>query len=261
VGWAYDRVVFIERRSIILGEQETVRSLPAMIDFSDPFAKQTLEWSTLVVEPLKDLLMDIAGFLPDLLVAICILIIGCAVAKLAQIIVSAFLKAVGIDQFAESIGISGLLQKGEKPIPPHKWFGSLIFWVVIIVSLVMCSDQLHLRIASRQLDSFLYFSFKAFGALVIFIIGMCFSLIAYKVVRAVAENLQIQPSNLYANIAKWTTLIFTAIASLNQIGLPPEIILTALGIGLGTLCITFILAFGIGGTTWAGKVLNKITKD
>lgn len=244
-----------------MGEQETVRRLPSMVQFSDPFAKQTLDWNSLIVEPLKDLLLDIAGFLPDLLVAICILLIGCLVAKLAQIIVSFFLKTIGIDQFAESIGISSLLKKGEKSIPPHQWFGALIFWVVIIVSLVMSSDQLRLRIASRQLDSFLYFSFKAFGALVIFVIGMCFSLIAYKVVRAVAENLQIQPPNLYANIAKWTTLIFTAIASLNQIGLPPDIILTALGIALGTLCVTFILAFGIGGTVWAGKVLNKLTKD
>ena len=236
--------------------------LPAVSYSSDRpmVTPETCNWNQLVVEPLRNFFLGLMGFIPDLLTALCIFLVGWVVGRILQLIVTYFLRYIGFDGFAQKTGIVRLLEEREEKIAPHRWFGLLIFWIVIFISFILSLDQLRLKVASIELDHFLHFVFVISTALIIFVFGMFLSIIFSKIIQTMAQHMKMQQSGLYADLTRWTILIFTFFACLVQIGLPPEMILMVIGVIFITICIAFILAFGFGGRVWAGKILDKILK-
>ncbi len=217
-------------------------------------------WNGLVVEPLRKALAEVIGFIPDIVVASWILLIGLFAARILQFIVSRFLRAIGFDQFAKKIGLTEIIAEGDKPVAPHVWAGGVSFWLTVVVSLIMALDQLRLNMASSQLDHFLFFFVTVFTTLITFVFGMFLSFIFSRLIQSFGGNLKMPRVDLWTNAARWTIMGFTVIICLGQIGMPPQVLLMAVAIAFVTLCITFILAFGMGGVGWAGKVLDKTLK-
>ncbi len=220
-----------------------------------------LDWNTLVAEPLQRFVVGVLSYLPDLLTAFCILLTGWVIGRVLQFIVSLFLSRINFDKFAAKVGIAQILDEGGDKVVPHRWFGALVFWVTILVSVIMSLDQLRLRPASVELDHFLRFFFAVLTGLVITAFGMVLSFICARVVRAIALNIKARQPDLYASLAQGIVLVFTLSAALMQIGLPSQIIIGGVALVAVTLCVTFVISFGMGGVGWAGKVLEKTLKE
>ncbi|MFA5785247.1 MAG: hypothetical protein WC962_10250, partial [Phycisphaerae bacterium] len=60
-----------------------------------------MEWNSLIVEPVREMLTRIMAYLPILLGALLILIVGWIVAKIIRSIVDALLKVIRFDMLAD----------------------------------------------------------------------------------------------------------------------------------------------------------------
>jgi mechanosensitive ion channel-like protein len=219
-----------------------------------------IDWSNLVGRPLKDMLVELVKYIPDLLAGLLILLAGWLIAHVCRVVVSKFLKSVGFNNVAEKIGISEVDGKNDKKIAPNQLAGLLAFWGVMLTSIIMMLARLGLRDLSFHIDKLFSYVITILIIAIIAVVGIALSLVVYKIIHSTAKNSGIAKPTLPANIAKWVILVFTVIVCLSQIGIDIEIFLIPLGVVLITLCITFILAFGFGGRHWAAKVLDKIGK-
>lgn len=220
-----------------------------------------IDWQALISDPVKDFFMGVVSYLPSLLTALCVLVTGWLIGRLLQFVVSALLRHIGFNKFAEKAGLSALLNENGENNSPSRWAGRLVFWSVIITTLVICLNQLRLQTASSGLGTLFHFVFTILTGLVIFVAGMALSMLAAKVVRTIANNLQIKHPERYANTARWGVLVFTFSFCLIKAGVMSQLVLVAMSMIFASLCIAFILAFGIGGTKWAGRILEKTLKD
>jgi len=218
---------------------------------------EPMTWDQLVVQPLEKMAMEAVRFLPDLIAAVITLVIGWVIARIAGVVVSKFLKSVKFDSFADKLGLTGLLEQDGKKTAPHQWCGQLTFWLVMLFAVISSLGQLNFHLASRRLDEFYFFVVTVLTTLTIFILGIFLSFLCAKIVHTVTHKLSVPKPEFYANITKWTVLVFTFLISLTQIGMPPQVVLIVLGVAYITLCITFIVAFGAGGTAWAAKLLDR----
>lgn len=216
-----------------------------------------LDLNNLVVRPLETMLAQVLGFIPDLVAAIYILVFGWVIAQILRLMIAGFLTAIRFDGIAEKTGLSEIIKEGDKSASASKWVSVLAFWIAIFVSIIIALDRLRLRIASESLDQFLRLFVSAVTAVVIITIGMFLSEVIARLVRTIAGKLNAPRAQLQANIVRWAVLIFTSILTLAQFGIPGQFVLIAVGAVFITLCITFIIAFGTGGSAWAAKVLNK----
>lgn len=221
----------------------------------------TIDWQTLVVDPVRDFFLGVVSYLPSLLTALCVLVTGWLIGRILQLVISALLHHIGFNRFAENAGITKLLNETGGNVSPSRWAGRLIFWIVIIMTLITCLNQLRLQTASSELGALFRFIFTILTGLVIFVAGMSLSLLAAKVVHSMAQHLRIGHPDRYAATAKWSVLIFTISFCLMKAGVMSQFVLIVLSMIFLTLCITFILAFGIGGTKWAARVLDKTLKE
>ena len=95
-------------------------------------------------------LAKVIEILPSLLGAVAILFIGWLVAYLAKAIVQGLLNRTNIDNRIAS-GLTG----GNESIQVEKLLSGLVFWVILLITIVAVLDTLNLKVASEPLNSFL----------------------------------------------------------------------------------------------------------
>ncbi|MHC4745862.1 MAG: mechanosensitive ion channel family protein [Planctomycetota bacterium] len=99
-----------------------------------------IEWENLIVEPVREMLTRILAYLPVLLGALLILIVGWIVAKIIRSIVNGVLKVIRFDVLADKAGISEVLRKGDLKISARQVVSGLVYWLIIIMVLVMVAN-------------------------------------------------------------------------------------------------------------------------
>jgi Conserved TM helix len=93
-------------------------------------------------------------FVPGLLSAIAILVVGIILAFVVKGVTAGILKRTGLEQQLAKL-MSDPTGSGVSPIQVEKWIANLVFWLVIIFTLVAALQPLQLTAVSVPLQNFL----------------------------------------------------------------------------------------------------------
>ena len=219
-----------------------------------------LEWENLVADPVRQMLTKILSYLPVLLGALIILIVGWIVAKTIRRMVDWLLKTARFDTLADKTGISEILRKGDLEISAREVLSNLVYWLVIIMVLVMAVDALGLPKASDVLASLFAYVPKVITALLVLVVAMFLARFVSGIVRTAAGNADLPKPEIFAAVSRWAIIIFAVTISLGELGIAPFLVATTFNIILGGVCLALSLAFGLGGKDAAAKYLEELKK-
>ena len=217
-----------------------------------------IEWKNLIVEPVSQMLTKIMAYLPVLLGALVILIVGWLVAKAIKRIVDWLLKLIRFDTLADKAGISEILKKGNLEISAGEVISSLVYWLIIIMVLVMAVDALGLPKASDILVSLFAYVPKVIAALLVLVVAMFLASFVSGIVRTAAGNANLPKPQVFAGISRWAIIIFAITIALEQLGIAPLLVTATFNIILGGICLALALAFGLGGKDAAARYLEEL---
>ncbi len=202
------------------------------------------------LSPVKDMVGEILGFLPNLLGAVVIFFIFYLVARIVQRLVANLLATIGFNKLPEWLGL------GE-PKEGASSASSVAGWVVMIVILFMGSIQafntLGLAIVSGLANELMQGMFSVLIAVVIFAIGLFLSRLAHKAITASGH----QQAAILATVARFAILILVGAMALHKTELAPEIVNLAFGALIVGISIAGGLAFGLGGREEAARVIES----
>ncbi|MCX5635084.1 MAG: hypothetical protein NTW55_04490 [Planctomycetota bacterium] len=217
-----------------------------------------IEWKNLVIEPVTQMLTRIMAYLPVLLGALIILIVGWIVAKAIRRLVDWLLKTIRFDAMADKAGISEILRKGDLKISAGEVVSSIVYWLIIIMVLVMTVDALGLPKSSDMLESLFAYVPKVIAALLVLIVAMFLASFVSGIVRTAAGNANLPKPEILAGISRWAIIIFAVTISLEQLGIAPLLVTATFNIILGGVVLALALAFGLGGKDAAAKYLEEL---
>ena len=106
-----------------------------------------------LLQPLQNALSTFLSFLPQLVGAIVILIIGYIVAKVLQAVVGRVLQGIGFDGWMEKGGIKQFFDSAQTNYTPATVIGKLVFWFVFIIAITMAADALGIPQVSAVLGA------------------------------------------------------------------------------------------------------------
>ena len=95
-----------------------------------------------MVQSLQDGLSAFFAYIPQLIGAIVILIVGYIVAKILQAVVTRVLGTMGFDGWMERGGIKQFFDRADTGQTPTSVLGKLVFWFVFIIAIVMATDAI-----------------------------------------------------------------------------------------------------------------------
>jgi hypothetical protein len=217
-----------------------------------------LEWENLIADPIRQMLTRIMAYIPILLGALVILIVGWIVARAIRRILDWLLKTIRFDALADKAGISEVLRKGELKITARQVVSSLVYWLIIIMVLVMVANALGLPKASDILSNLFAYVPKVIAALLVLVVAMFLASFVSGIVRIAAGNAKLPKPELLAGICRWVIIVFAVTISLAQLGIAPLLVTATFNIILGGIVLALALAFGLGGKDAAARYLEEL---
>lgn len=219
-----------------------------------------LDWYAVTVNALFDLWGSFLNFIPELVGALVVFIIGWLISAGIGKLVSDILKRLRFNQIFERGGWKSALDKAELKVDPAGFIGGIIKWVLVIVFLLAAVEILGLTQFAIFLQSVLAYLPNVVVAALIFAVAVIIADIVEKIMRAAAESAQFSHGGVIGSIVKWSIWIFAIIAMLTQLGVAPVLLQTLFTGFVALVVISGGIAFGLGGKDTAAIVLQDVMR-
>jgi hypothetical protein len=212
-----------------------------------------------LLEPIRASLYQIGAFLPRVLLAIAILIVGWLVAKAVRFALVKTLRAVNFNVLTEKAGIDGFLRQGGGTLDTVQLLGALAYWLVILAALMVAFNSLDLAYVTDLIGRIVLFVPRVMIAVVILVFGAYFARFVSAALTAYLRNIGVAEGRFLGRLSLYAIMVFVVLIALDQVGLG-EILRQTFLIVVGALALAFALAFGIGGQRRAGELIERWTR-
>src|SRR5918993_4367258 len=204
-----------------------------------------------MIESLRAGLEAFFAFIPQLIGAIVILVVGYIGAKILQAVVARVLKAVGFDGWMERGGIKQFFDRAQTRETPATVLGKLVFWFVFIITITMAADALGIQQVSQVLAQFIAYIPSIIAAILILILAALLANFLSVIVRGATDN------DILANIARYAIIVYAVFAALTELGIAVQLTAPTFLIVLGAVALAAAIAFGWGGRDVAKDLVEK----
>lgn len=217
-----------------------------------------MENVNMLLEPIRESLHQIGAFLPRILLAIVILVIGWLVAKAVRFAIIRSLRALNFNVVTEKAGVDRFLQQGGSDLDTIRVLGTLFYWLAILAALMVAFNTLDLAYVTDLIGRIVLFVPKVMVAVVILVFGAYFARFVATAVTTYLRNLGMGEGDLIGRLSLYAIMIFVVMIALDQIGLG-EIIRETFLIIVAAAALGLALAFGLGGRRHAAALLERWT--
>ena len=216
-----------------------------------------MESVNILFEPLRAFLAEMGVFLPRFALALFVVIVGWALAKLVRFTTVKALHAINFNVLTERAGMDRFLAQGGIEVDTVEIFGLILFWTVILLALIVAFNSLGLAYITDLLTRAVLFVPRLVAALLILVFGAYFGRFMGNTVAAWCRGAGIQDGDLLGALTHDAIVVFVVLIVLDQMQVGGDIIRQSFLIVLGGVVLALALAFGIGGQRWAADLLER----
>ena len=212
-----------------------------------------------IIEPLQAAVQQLLTFVPAILGALLILLIGGVIAKVIEQLIVRVLKMITLDKIADQIQLSSILAKGGIKRKLSELIGAIVYWIVILAFVMTALNALNLTVAAELFQHVVSFLPNVVASVFILIVGVFAAAFLATTVRTAASNTGIVQAHLLGQAVQTVVVVFTVVASLQQLRIQfvGEVFLVILaGVSFGSA-----LAFGLGCKDLAGQWVNDLVNQ
>lgn len=215
----------------------------------------------MVFQTAQGFLAQIAAFMPRLLGAILILVLGWLIAKFLAFVVVRGLRLMRFDVVTSKAGVDGFLKEGGTKKTTIDILGVLVYWFVILITLLTTFNVLGLGVVAELFNRIALYVPKVIVAVLILAIGLYFARLVAEAVTTYARNVGMADAELMGRLSRYAIMAFVIIVTLQQVEVDASILNNAFLILIASLGLGLALAFGLGGQKWAAGALERFMQE
>jgi hypothetical protein len=209
-----------------------------------------------MLEPLRGLLYQLGAFLPRLLLAAVILLLGWLLAKAARFAIDRALRAMNFHIVGEKAGIDPFLREGGGRIDTVGVLALLVYWLILLIALMVAFNSLNLEYVTELISRILLFLPRVIVAVLLIAFGAYFARFVGVAVGTYFRSVGAEGARLLGRFAMIVILVFVVLIALDQLGLGDVVRQTFL-ILVAAVAFGLALAFGLGGRERAAELLDR----
>jgi len=202
---------------------------------------------------LENGLTKVFDYVPQVLGALLLLIVGYLVAKVLQSVVRGVLHKVKFDQALQSSPAGTMINRAVES--PSGATGKLTFWLVFLGFLSMAIAALNLPLLNELIASIYAYLPHVVVAVVIFLVASAVSAAAVAFVQRVMGGTP--TAKLVSAVVPTLTMSIAVFMILNELMIAEEIVIITYTALIGAAALGLALAFGLGGRQHAAQLLDK----
>lgn len=209
-----------------------------------------------------DLWYTVVVYLPAIIAAVIVFVIGWIVGVILYRIIVEIVKALKIDDALRAAGLGDAARKAGFTLDIGKFLGTLVEWFIILVFLVASLDILGLtRVTIFLQQVVLLYLPQVIVASLILILGAIVAEVVRGLVSGSARAAGAHSGNLAGTVAKWAIWVTAILAALNQLGIASDFVQTLFTGVVIALSLAFGLSFGLGGKEAAARTIERVRSE
>lgn len=212
-------------------------------------------WRTVIVSALSELGANIAGFIPNFVGMLVILLIGWILARFVQVVSGRVLARAGLDRASERLGVPDTLGGAGIERTPSALIARLLFWLLMLTFVLSAVETLGLTAVTATIDRLIAYLPKIIGASLIVLLGLLLARFVGNVVGSGAAAANMPYARSLGAVARGAMVIMVGILAVEQLGVDAALLLWAAITVLAALMIGLALAFALGSREVVGAIL------
>lgn len=215
-------------------------------------------WTVALQQSFNSLLWWTVNFIPQLILAVVIFVVGWFIAVLIGRVVAQAIKAIKVDHALRSAGVDEIVTRAGYRLDSGEFIGALIKWFLIIVVLWAALTVMGLTGVTSFIQlALLPLLGRVIVAAFIIVIAAVVAEVTQGVVTGAARAAGIVSAGVAGTVARWAIWVFAILAALDQLQIAPgvtQVLSTGIVVALA---LAFGLAFGLGGQEAAARAIEK----
>jgi len=209
------------------------------------------------MKALQQLLSQFIAFIPNLLGALVIFIVGYILSKLLTTLLKKLLKVVGVDKLGERLQAIDVVANAEMEISLSTLLAQVLYYFLMLVVLVAATDVLGMEVVSNLVSKAIAYIPNLLAAIIILIVGAILADVLKGFVVVACRSFAIPASGMIGSIVFWFVFVSILISALSQAQIETDFIIANLSILLGALAFAFALAYGLAARPLLGGFLAQ----
>ena len=203
----------------------------------------------------EDTIGAVVMWIPNLLGALALLIIGWLVARLAQFIVGGLLRRLRLDVLTERVGISRTLSNAGVDPSVSSLMARLTYWLILFVFILAAVESLGLIGFADTINQLVGYLPNVLAAALILLLGSLIAQVVGEALREMTTRAGVAAGPALGQVVRYTLLIFAIILALGQLGIQTDLLIIAASSLLIATSLALALAFGIGSRDLARNIM------
>lgn len=208
-----------------------------------------------LIQRLEEGISQIVALLPDLGIALGILLAGFAVAAMIERGTASFLRRIGFDRWMEEGGVTEALDRAGTRLDPSAVLAKVVFWTVMVLVILLAANALGLAVVSALFAELLAYIPHVIAAVIVLVLGLVLGEFVRNLVLASAGAME--GGRTLARAAKGAVIVLAIFMALEQIQIAEDVVLVAFMAVVGAAALAAGIAFGLGGKDVAAEILRE----
>ncbi|PCH77670.1 MAG: hypothetical protein COB98_02840 [Flavobacteriaceae bacterium] len=200
---------------------------------------------------------EIVGFIPKLLLALAVWIIGKWIAKLLRKFIEKGLKLIKIDVIADKIELDQMLEQVGVKQKLSQIVANLVYYVLLLVVLLSVFDAVGLGIAKQLFDKVILFIPNLIIAIVLLVFGLFLANFVSTFISDRLKNMEIEYADAIGKISKFAIMLIAVSMVFSQLNIGNGLIAQLTQYLFMAVFFALAIALGLGGKNHAEKLLDK----
>lgn len=206
-------------------------------------------------------LSEFSVYLPKIVAALGVLIIGTAIAKTIRHLVIKSLDAIKLSKVISNTPVEHFIENSEVSKRIEQVIGAVVYWLLMLVIIQTSIGILGLTSLSLILEKILGFIPHILSAIIILFFAVLLAGLVESLVKGSIKSIDPRTGRALGKLASYLVMAVGLLISVSELGIASEFILI-LFVGLvGAVSLGLGLALGLGGKDLVKKLLEAYYKD
>ena len=216
----------------------------------------------ILVNTFQTLINQFVDFVPKLVGAVVVLVIGVLVAKMVAAIVSRVLKQVGFDKIGARLNDIDFINQLQTEIKLSEIVAKVLYYFILLVFITAATETLGVAAITGMVLSLVNFIPKVVAAAIMLQVGVLVADALKKAVVSICQTFKVASGKLLGMIVFYFFLIIIIISALGQAGINTELLESSFNLLIGGIIFAFAVGYGIASRDVMANILSSFySKD
>ena len=219
-------------------------------------------WGDVLMASFQQLWGGVVAFVPKLIVALIVFIVGWVIAVAIGKLVEQIIRALKVDTALKSVGADDVVSRAGMRLDSGAFVGGLVRWFFILAFSLAVLDVFGLTEVTEFLRGVvLAYIPQVIVAALILVVAALLAETVRNVVEGSARAAHLPSAGFLGGVAKWAIWISAILVAADRLGIVGPFAQTILTAFVAMVALAGGLAFGLGGKETAARYLDRLRSD